>query len=281
MSGKTTKIALIQMDCVLHEVERNVKKTLAYIEEAAAKGADLICLPEYFDTGYCCEKSKEILINARYLDDKDHHSLNLVKEAAKNFKVHIIAPMAMKIAPGIYENAAIMIDDEGKVLGSYSKTHPVAEERLCVSKGKSNPVFKTKLGNIGILICYDACFPETAAILAEKGAELIVVVAAWRKGDNLKEWWDVNIACRAIDNVVFVAAVNRIGPANDKREFLGRSAVIDPKGYVVSGKVDEKERLIFSEIDLDDVRECRFNNSVLLDRNLNEYYILNRLCESL
>ncbi|MDD2378708.1 MULTISPECIES: nitrilase-related carbon-nitrogen hydrolase [Aminobacterium] len=108
-----------------------------------------------------------------------------------------------------------------------------------------------------------------------------MVVAAWRKGDNLKEWWDVNIVCRAIDNVVFVAAVNRIGPANDKREFLGRSAVIDPKGYVVSGKVDEKERIIFSEIDLDDVRECRFNNPVLLDRNLNEYYILNRLCESL
>ena len=73
------------------------------------------------------------------------------------------------------------------------------------------PVFETKLGKIGVVICYDVCFPETVRLLTLAGAELVLVPAAWRASYYFKEWWDLNLACRALDNLVYIAAVNRCG----------------------------------------------------------------------
>ena len=269
------KIALIQMNCRLHDVSGNLKKAEKYTQEAVSNGADLICLPEYFDSGYCCEKTKEILAYTTTLCD--NNSISVISGLAKKYSVHIIAPVAVKVSEECYENTAVLIDDSGKIIGTYAKTHPVAEERLLLHKGKDYPVFETAIGKIGMLICYDLAFPEAMAILVEKGAEIVIVPSAWRSGLNLGESWDANIVCRALDNVVFLAAVNRIGDAGHDRRFLGHSAVVNPWGYIISGDLDDSEKVIYASIDLGLIKEVRNINPVLDDRNLEDFYYITTL----
>lgn len=269
------KVALVQMDCQLHNVSLNLEKTEKYILEAVSNGSDLICLPEYFDSGYCCERTEEILDYTPVLCD--NNSIRVISSLANEYSVHVIAPVAVKISDRYYENTAVLIDGNGKIVGTYAKTHPVAEERLLLHKGNDYPVFDTTIGKIGILICYDLAFPEAMAILAEKGAEIVVVPSAWRSGLNLGESWDANIVCRALDNTVFIAAVNRVGQAGYGRKFLGHSAVVDPWGYIISGSLDDSEKVVYASIDLQLIKEVKRVNPVLNDRNLEDFCYMSKL----
>ena len=269
------KIALIQMDCKLHDLQGNVKKAENYIQEAVKNQANLICLPEYFDTGYCCARTQEILSYAPAL--YDNQSIHTIAKLAKKYTVCIVAPIAVKVSEGHYENSAVLINENGEIIGKYSKTHPVAEERALIHKGNDYPVFDTSCGKIGLLICYDLAFPEATAILAEKGAEIIIVPSAWRSGLNLGVSWDANIVCRALDNIVFIAAVNRIGDAGFGRTFYGHSAVADPWGYIISDTPDENEKILYASIDTTLIQEVKRSNTVLNDRNVEDFSYLNSL----
>ena len=138
-----------------------------------------------------------------------------------------------------------MIDDTGTILGHYSKTHPVGDERTYLQRGTQYPVFETKLGKIGVVICYDVCFPETVRLLTLAGAELVLVPAAWRASYYFKEWWDLNLACRALDNLVYIAAVNRCGV--------------------------QEEAILYGSVDLNRIAKERDFNTVLTDRHPEDY----------
>lgn len=273
VNRKQYKTAMIQMDCAFLDTKVNTKKAEALIEEAAGKGAALICLPEAFNTGYLGTDIPGMREHAERLDGP---TIRVMQAAAKRLGIYLVAPIILLAEGDRVENTAVFIDDEGEILGTYSKTHPVGDERTYFNRGVDYPVWETKLGKIGIVICYDACFPETTRILTLRGAELVIVPAAWRASAYFKEWWDLNLACRALDNLVYVAAVNRCGICGDER-FAGKSQVIDPVGRVLAMAGVEEETILYQEIDLDNIAREREFNTVLLDRHPEDYRLLSEL----
>ena len=147
------KLALVQMDCTLFEVQANLDKAEGLVREAAAHGAKLICLPEVFQVGYFGSRIPDMM---RYAEPEDGPSLTRMRALAKELEVHILAPILFSTPDGI-ENAAFLLDDQGGLLGHYAKTHPVGDERTYLRRGSRYPVFETKLGKLGVVICYDVC----------------------------------------------------------------------------------------------------------------------------
>ena len=266
------QIALVQMSCRFLDRAANLKKAEARIREAADHGAKLVCLPESFDAGYDGTRIPDMMAMAQ---GEDGESLTFMKALAKELGVHILAPVFWRTPEGGVENRAFLIDDTGTLLGGYSKTHPVGDERKLLQRGKEYPVFDTKLGKIGISICYDACFPETSRLLALNGAEVMLVPSAWRGNFYFKEWWDINLCCRAIDNLLYVAAINMTGPTGDQY-FAGKSQLCSPIGEVLDTCGVGEEAILYGIIDLARVEKEREFNTVLIDRHPEDYGPLSR-----
>ncbi len=264
------KLALIQMDCDFLNVDANIKKAEEKIREAWENGADIICLPEAFNTGYYCFNYQAMCELAEPIDGK---TITAMRSLARELGVHIIAPIICEAEPGTVENTAVFINGAGGILGTYSKTHLAEDERLYMTRGKSYPVFHTRFGPIGILICYDICFPETATILANRGAGIIICPAAWRGGSYFREWMDIDAAARALDNTMFVALLNRVGELPNA-PFCGGTQVVGPTGNLVAQCSADKEEILYQEIDLNEVIETRKSNTVLFDRHPEDYWPL-------
>lgn len=264
------KIALIQMDLKFGDVDYNLQKTECKIREAHAKGAQVICLPEGFNTGYYCKDYAKMRSLAEPVWGT---SIKKIQNLAQELSIYIIAPIFMTVATGIVENTAVLVDDEGMIIGTYSKTHLVGEEQFYCKRGKDYPVFHTKYGNIGILICYDICFPETARLLALKGADVIICPSAWRDGSYFKNWLNQVAEVRALDNTVYVALINRVGKLPDA-PFCGCTQVVDPVGRVLGRCSSDQEEILYEIIDQKKVYEERMGNSILLDRHPEDYALI-------
>ena len=195
----------------------------------------------------------------------DAETVTVMKNLAEELSVHILVPIIMLAENGIVENTAILIDDEGKMIGRYSKTHLVGQEQFHLRSGNDFPVFDTKFGRVGIVICYDICFPETARLLALEGADLILCPSAWRGGSYFENWLNQATEARALDNNVFVAHVNYIGELPDS-PFCGRSQVVSPIGEVLCRASADEAEIIYQDIDMNFVYEVRKDNTVLSDR---------------
>ncbi len=260
------EVALIQMDCAFLDTDANLSKAERLIRQAASHGAKLIVLPEAFNTGYLGSKIPQMMALA---ENADGPSLQRMQSLASELAVYILAPIFYRTAQGV-ENSAFLIDDAGVILGSYSKTHPVGDERQNLHRGDRYPVFDTKLGKLGIVICYDVCFPETVRLLALKGAEVVMVPSAWRASYYFKEWWDLNLSCRALDNLVYVAAVNRCGPSGEEI-FAGKTQLCSPIGEVLGTCGVEEEAILYGTVDIARVEKERQFNTVLTDRHPEDY----------
>lgn len=265
------QVAMIQMASEFLNRSANLDKAEAKITEAARLGAKLICLPESFDLGYDGTRIPDMMAAAQ---DENGDTLRRMSGLARELGVHILAPAFLRTPDGV-ENRAFLLDDEGTLLGGYSKTHPVGDERKYLVRGREYPVFDTKLGKLGVTICYDACFPETSRILALKGAQVMLVPSAWRGNFYFKEWWDLNLVCRALDNLMYVAAVNMTGPTG-KQYFAGKSQLCSPIGEVLCTCGVDEEAILYGEIDLDRVRKERDFNTVLADRHPEDYSLLSQ-----
>lgn len=272
------KVAVVQMSSDFGLVKENVEKAEKFIKEAAYKGAKLVCLPEVFNTGL---KFRGMDKYTNLIEKKDGYTLTKLKDLAKKLKIYITCTLLLEVEKEIYENTAVIIDDEGNIIGTYAKTHPVGEERALVRKGMRYPVFDTKLGKIGMTICYDACFPESSRILALNGAELMITPAAWRGGYYFKEWWDLSLSCRALDNLMYVIACNTCGLTGDKEMYAGKSQVVSPLGEVLGMLGIEEETILYQDIHLDRVAVERNFNTVLIDRNIESYQKLTENIENI
>ena len=264
------KLALIQMDCEFLNVDANLEKAEKRIREAKANDADMVCLPEAFNTGYYCFNYLAMCELAEPLDGK---SITAMRKLARELDVYILAPILYSVEEGVVENTAVLISGSGEILGTYSKTHLFGDETLYIKRGNRYPVFNTKFGPVGILICYDLCFPETATILANRGAGVIICPAAWRGGSYLKEWLDIDVAARALDNTLFVALLNRVG-ALPNAPFCGGTQVVGPTGKLLQSCSFDEEEILYQEIDLNEVIETRKENTVLFDRHPSDYWPL-------
>lgn len=260
--SREVNIGLIQFESKLGKVEENVEKAVKMIKEAAEKGANIVCLPELFSTGYNLNILGEDIakMSIEYYD----FTVEEMSKAAKENKVYVLASFGeIREMPGIVYNSTLVFDDEGNNIGSFAKSHLWALDRLYFKEGSDYPVFETKYGKIGVAICYDIGFPESIRSLCLKGAEIVFVPAAWRIQDL--DMWNLNLPQRALENILFTVGVNRVGFEDDLHLF-GKGMVCNPRGHVIANLPQDKELVEVVTIDLDDIDKYRTEISYLRDR---------------
>ncbi|MBD8006320.1 nitrilase-related carbon-nitrogen hydrolase [Bacillus norwichensis] len=267
MNSRRVNIGIIQFDSKLGDVEYNVKKAAEKITLAAEKGANIVCLPELFSTGYNLDLLGDdiSLLALHYYDD----TVEKMAEAARENNVYIVAPFGEKRdLEGILYNSALVFDDEGNLLGSFAKTHLWAKERMYFKEGSDYPIFDTKYGKFGIAICYDIGFPEACRSLCLNGAEFVFMPSAWRVQD--KDMWELNVPQRALENIFFTIGVNRFGHEGDLYLF-GGSKVCNPRGQVIAQLPEGEETVEVVTIDLNEINTFRTQISYLRDRKPDIY----------
>ena len=255
---KNVSIGLIQTSAS-DDVEQNMRKTAERIEEASRKGAQIVCLQELYRSKYFPQAEKQDF--SSLAETVPGESTKAFSALAKKNKIVIIAPIFEKASNGKYYNSAVVIDADGKTLGTYRKAHvphdPLFYEQNYFEAGDSGYcVFKTRYARVGVLICYDQWFPEAARINALMGAEIIFYPTAigYIKGESLSDgdWrdaWKTVQRAHAIVNGIHVAAVNRVGEEGEL-QFWGGSFVCDSFGVMLKEASCTKEETLVVEVDL-------------------------------
>lgn len=274
------KVGLIQHHCV-EDRETNIVAAIKKIEEAASKGANVVCLPELFSSLYFCEtENYESFSLAEAIPGQ---TTTRFCEVANRLGVVLIVSLFEKRAPGVYHNTAAVIDADGTYLGKYRKMHipddPGYYEKFYFTPGDLGyKVFETKYGKIGVLICWDQWYPEAARITSLMGADLLFFPTAigWASSQDLQtnkrqyEAWQTIQRSHAIANGVHVVSVNRVG--NEKEmQFWGGSFVADPQGALLCLASHEKEEVIVQEVNLKDSDYYRTHWPFLRDRRIDSY----------
>lgn len=226
-------VAISQLDLKLGDKVANLKKAGKFIAAASAKGADVICFPEYLTTGYVKEGF------AKLAEPIPGPGLKQLQSAAAEHGVYVVASMAERSGGELY-NAAILVGPDGN-LAKYRKVHLFADESSHFRGGDGYHVADTEFGKVGLMVCYDAIFPEVARTLCLKGAEVIFVPANWM--NPFSPQWRLATSARALDNQVWIVATNRVG-ADVMYTYFGQSRVVDPYGNVVVECGDEEEMMV-------------------------------------
>ena len=269
------KIACIQMEPIVGEKERNVRRTLDLVQRAAAQGARLIVLPELCNSGYVFESREEAFALAEEIPNGP--TCAAWTEIAHAHGLHLVAGIAERDGPALY-NAAAVIGPSGHV-GTFRKVHLWNEENLFFEPGNLGfPVFRTSLGRIGTFICYDGWFPESYRLCALQGADIVCVPTNWVPipGQAKEREAMANILCMAAAhaNSVFVAAADRVGVERGQ-PFIGQSIIVSYTGWPLGGPASpDREETIYAEANLADARRKRnWNeyNQVLRDRRTDVY----------
>lgn len=258
------RIALLQMDIALGDVAANRRKAMAMAEEAIARGARLLVLPEMWTTGY---KLTEIQTLAEPAGGPTVHMLGAL---ARQHGVEIIAGSIAEERGGKVYNTSYAIGAHGAAIAKYSKIHLIGlmEEDRYLAPGDSKALFDLSIGKAGIIICYDLRFSELPRALALAGCQALFVPAEWPAA-RAAHWRALNIA-RAIENQMFVIAVNRVG-VDDGNLYHGRSLVVDPWGEVLAEGPENDEKLVYADVDFAAVNEIRQRLPVFADRRP-QYY---------
>jgi N-carbamoylputrescine amidase len=296
-------IGLVQ-DTASDDRAQNVARALLRVREAAARGAQIICLQELFNAPYFCKSIRPERFDIA--EPVDGPTVRTFQALAKELAVVLVIPFYEREAPGLYRNSATVIDADGSVLGSYRKMHiphdPLFEEKYYFAPGDltgdqrhdRHPgfngfrVWHTRYAAIGVLICWDQWYPEGARITALLGAQLLFYPTAigWHPGEKATfgdaqvDAWRTAQRAHAIANGVFVAAPNRVGfeaePGTDGLEFFGQSFICDPFGRYLA-QADTQPAVLTAACDLDLIEETRRNWPFLRDRRIDAYGpLLNR-----
>jgi agmatine deiminase len=257
-ADKKVVVGLIQTS-VSEDLAANMAKTERKIEEAAARGAQIICLQELYRSRYFPQK--EGVDVSALTESIPGPSTDAFSALAKRLGVVIVAPIYEKNPDGKNYNTAVVIDADGQIAGIYRKAHipfdPYFYEKDYFAAGQEPyRAIDTKYARIGVLICYDQWFPEPARINALDGAQIIFYPTAigYIKGHTSADgdWhdaWRTVQRAHAIANGVHVAAVNRVGE-EDWLEFWGGSFVCDSFGKVLAEAGTAEEEVVVAELDL-------------------------------
>lgn len=271
-SNRKLRLALIQFEGKLCDTRGNTSLACEQIAQAAAKGADMVVLPELFSTGYQLNVVGPRLPELAEPDDGP--TVQALCEAARAGKCYVIAGIALTHGmTGVVYNSSVIIDRQGQVMGYYDKQHLWALERFYFHAGCESPVFETEFGTFGVMICYDMGFPEVARTLTLKGADLIVCPSAWCAEDM--DVWYINSQCRALENTVWLAAVNRYG-VEEELVMPGHTHLCNGRGTIVDELHEECEGILYQDIDLSAVIEHRVTNPYLRDRHPELYGLVSQ-----
>ena len=276
--GKRFGLVQMQMSSIYEE---NIAKADSLIEKASQKGVHLLLLPELFERHYFCQ-----IENYDYFDLAEVAStsktLKHFSEMAK--KHHIVLPISFFEKDGnCYFNSLAMIDDDGAILGIYRKSHiPTGEcyeEKFYFCPGDTGfRVFNTHAGRIGVGICWDQWFPETARILALQGAEVLLFPTAIGSEPVLpkdsKAHWQNVMTGHAAANIMPVLAANRVGTESDgssSMTFFGSSFIANEYGEKIAEANREQETLLYADFDLEKIEKERRDWGVFRDRRTDLY----------
>ena len=274
------KVAIAQFS-MPDNYEKCIEKADEYIKTASKNGVDLLLLPELFEGLYFCQiENYDFFSKAEEV--KDSKTLKHFQEMAKEYK--IVLPISFFEKSGnCYFNSLVMIDKDGTIVDLYRKSHiPTGEcyeEKFYFTPGDTGfKVFKTKAGNIGVGICWDQWFPETARILALKGAEILLFPTAIGSEPVLpkdsKSHWQNVMKGHAAANIMPVLAANRVGVeamGKSSMKFYGSSFIADQHGDLVTEMNREEEGIRFAEFDLSEIAKERFGWGVYRDRRTDLY----------
>jgi len=263
------KVAYVQMEPVLLEPDVNYSKAEDLIRIAADRGAELIVLPELFDTGYNFRSRSEVEEVAGEIPDGP--TTQFLVELSKELGVFIVAGTAEKDEKGHLYNSAVITGPIGSgYIGKYRKIHLFYREKLFFEPGNLGfHVFNIGIAKVGIMICFDWFFPESARTLALKGADVIA-----HPSNLVMPYAPRAMPIRALENRVYTITANRIGEERGLR-FIGKSLIASPKAEVLAMGSENEEEVGVVEIDLELARNKRLNemNDVLRDRRP-EFYSL-------
>jgi N-carbamoylputrescine amidase len=284
-SDQRFRVGLVQMSCSLSP-EENLEKAALKVREAAARGAQIICLQELFRSQYFCREEKADLFDLA--EPIPGPATDVMGKLAKELDVVIISSLFEKRAHGLYHNTATVHDAGGEMLGMFRKMHipddPLFYEKFYFTPGDLGfKNFDTKFARIGVLVCWDQWYPEAARLTALQGASILFYPTAigWHPAEKEEygpaqlDAWKTIQRSHAIANGIYVAAVNRIGfeqgPSDAGLEFWGHSFLSDPFGRVLTEASDNQEEILVHECDPKLQDEVRRNWPFLRDRRIDAY----------
>ncbi len=283
MSETSVTIGLVQHACGEDKSE-NIGRAIAGMREAAARGAQLVCLQELFASTYFCQVQDPKFFELA--EELDGPTVSAISKVSKELGITTLTSVFERRAPGLYHNSLIAIGPDGDRLGLYRKTHipddPQFEEKFYFTPGDLGFVSTpTPHCRAGLLVCWDQWYPEAARLTAMRGAQVLFYPTAigWLPDekaehgkDQLSAWQTIQRA-HAIANGVFTVSVNRVGverSAAGEIEFWGHSFVCSPSGAVIA-EAGEGEEVLVARCDLQQSEATRKIWPFFRDRRIDTY----------
>jgi omega-amidase len=259
---QTISISLAQFQIILGNVQANLDTATEYIHRASMNGSQVILLPELWSSGYDLE-------NSSLYCEKNLGLLDELSNTALKYKIQIGGSLLQKQGTRIY-NTFYFIDCDGSVIPVYQKIHlfPLMMENRWLSSGNCLGYLEKNGAKIGTAVCYDLRFPELFRSYVLNGVPLVLLSAEWPLSRILH--WTTLLKARAIENQVYIAAVNSVLKTGDE-VFGGNSMIIDPLGEIIAQGDAESQALITGALDLEKVVDLRNNFPVLKDRRPDIY----------
>jgi N-carbamoylputrescine amidase len=289
---RIVRVGLTQMGCG-EDVQANLEKQSALLEEAAKKGGQILCTQELFGSQYFCQVEDHRFF--KLAESIPGPSTDAFCKIAKKHQAVIIASLFEKRTQGLYHNTAAIIDADGSILGIYRKMHipddPLYYEKFYFTPGDTGfRAWQTKYAKIGVLVCWDQWFPEGARLTALQGAEILFYPTAigWHPqekelyGVRQHESWELIQRSHAVANGCYVCSPNRIGlekvlgsdgkpVSEDGIQFWGQSFVAAPDGHVLYRASIDQQEVIVQDLPMKEVEFSRTHWPFLRDRRIDAY----------
>jgi predicted amidohydrolase len=238
-----TKIALAQIDIAFADREKNLARMIALVQATAARGAKLTVFPEAALAGYCFDSLEEARAHAEPIPGPSTRRLAGV---CRELGVFVVYGLVEAAGERVF-NACALVGPDG-VVGAYRKIHLpfLGVDRFTTPGDRPFAVHEAAGLRVGMHICYDGGFPESARVLTLLGADLVVLPTNWPPGAECMASCAVNT--RAMENNIYYAACDRVGEERGFR-FIGQSKVCDPSGRVLAEAAHDREEILYAEID--------------------------------
>lgn len=286
-SRSSLTVSLVQMRCDADRA-RNLERIGAYLEQAAAHGARLVLLPELHNSLYFCQN--EDTANFDLAEPIPGPTTDELGELARRHELVIVASVFEKRAAGLYHNTAVVLDSDGRIAGRYRKMHipddPGYHEKFYFTPGDLGftPI-DTRVGRLGVMVCWDQWYPEAARLMALAGAELLLYPTAigWDPADSADEQqrqldaWTTIQRAHAVANGVPVLVANRTGFEAAPRDagagirFWGSSFICGPQGELIERAGAEDSDLVMADLDPGRSEQVRRIWPYLRDRRIDAY----------
>lgn len=287
MSNESLRVALVQAQCG-DDAAANLEAHLEQIHHAAAAQARLVLLPELHNTRYFCQTEDPGVFDLA--EPIPGPTTQILAQTAAALGVVIVGSLFERRAPGLYHNTAVVLDSDGRLAGRYRKMHipddPGYYEKFYFTPGDDGFItIDTRVGRLGVLVCWDQWYPEAARLMALAGAQMLLYPTAIGydpqdaadEHKRQREAWQLIQRSHAIANGIPVLACNRVGHEPDPSgitngaTFWGRSFVCGPQGEILAQADEQTPMLLLADVNLARSEQVRRIWPYLRDRRIDAY----------